>query len=221
MNFWETITGNDLTREFKGFETRAEALPADYRAAWQQIKANLWPYGDFTGRNLIPILDGVLGLLEETAADGLNIHDVIDEDIGGFCVALAGGKGARSHRDRWREQLNRNVARKLAQLGADVGIQDIIEGKKQWRAHLARVKALPPDYQIVYKEIQRYLFKIGPIDLSDGKLLSGIVDFFAEGAAGGKGVLELIGSDVAAFCDDLIKGSRTYADVYQESISRK
>jgi len=100
-----------------------------------------------------------------------------------------------------------------------VGIQDIIEGKRQWRAHMARVKALPPDYQIVYKEIQKYLFKVGPIDLPDGNLLSGIVEFFEEGVAAGKGVLELIGNDVAAFCDDLVKDSRTYADVYQESIS--
>ena len=100
-----------------------------------------------------------------------------------------------------------------------MGIQDIIEGKKQWRAHMARVKALPPDYQIVYKEIQRYLFKVGPVGLADGTLLSGIVDFFEEGVAAGKGVLELIGNDVAAFCDDLVKDSRTYADVYQESIS--
>jgi DNA-binding ferritin-like protein (Dps family) len=102
-----------------------------------------------------------------------------------------------------------------------VGIQDIIEGKKQWRAHMARVKALPPDYRIVYKEIQRYLFKVGPTDLLDGLLLTGIVDFFEEGVAAGKGVLELIGDDVAAFCDDLIKDSRTYADIYQESISGK
>jgi DNA-binding ferritin-like protein (Dps family) len=99
-----------------------------------------------------------------------------------------------------------------------VGIQDIIDGKKQWRAHMARVKALPPDYQIVYKEIQRYLFKVGPIDLSDGHLLSGIVEFFEEGVAAGKGVLELIGDDVAAFCDGLINDSRTYADIYQESL---
>jgi DNA-binding ferritin-like protein (Dps family) len=85
-----------------------------------------------------------------------------------------------------------------------VAIQDIIEGKKQWRAHMARVKALPPDYQIVYKEIQRYLFKVG-----GGNQLSGIADFFEEGAAAGTGVLELIGNDVAAFCDDLVKDSRT------------
>ncbi|MGI5290626.1 DUF1048 domain-containing protein [Nonomuraea polychroma] len=102
-----------------------------------------------------------------------------------------------------------------------MGIQDIIEGKKQWRAHMARVKALPPDYQIVYKEIQRYIFKVGPIDLLDGPLLSGIIDFFEEGVAANRGVLELIGNDVAAFCDDLIKDSRTYADIYQETISGK
>jgi DNA-binding ferritin-like protein (Dps family) len=100
-----------------------------------------------------------------------------------------------------------------------VSIQDIIEGKKQWRAHLARVKALPPDYQIVYKEMQRYLFKVGPVDLADGQLLPGIVDFFHEGAAAGKGVMEVTGHDVAAFCDGLIKDSRTFAEVYQQAAS--
>ena len=61
MNFWETITGSDLTREWKAFEARAEALPADYQAAWEQIKVHLFPYSGFTGRNLMPILDGTLG----------------------------------------------------------------------------------------------------------------------------------------------------------------
>ena len=117
MNFWETITGSDLTREWQAFEARAEALPADYRAAWEQIKVNVYPHSDFTGRNLTPIIDGVLGLLEETAADGLSVHEVLGDDIDGFCATLTGGEGARSYRDRWREQLNRNVARKLGRLG--------------------------------------------------------------------------------------------------------
>jgi DNA-binding ferritin-like protein (Dps family) len=90
-----------------------------------------------------------------------------------------------------------------------VGIQDVIEGKKQWRAHMARVKALPRDYQVVYKEIQKYLFKVGWGDSPDGRPLSGIVDFFEEGVAAGQEVLELIGSDVAAFCDDLVRDSRS------------
>ncbi|WP_433790731.1 DUF1048 domain-containing protein [Actinoplanes sp. CA-252034] len=100
-----------------------------------------------------------------------------------------------------------------------MSIHDIIQGKKQWRAHVARVKALPPDYRIVYREMQKYLFKVGPVDLADGTLLTGIVDFFEEGAAAGKGVRQLIGADVAAFCDDLIGDSRTFADVYQDSVS--
>ncbi|CAM3520876.1 DUF1048 domain-containing protein [Paenibacillus lupini] len=100
-----------------------------------------------------------------------------------------------------------------------MSIQDMIKGKKEWRAHVARVKALPQDYQFVYKEIQKYFFKVGPVELTEGMgLLSGIVDLFEEGAALGKGVLEVTGSDVAAFCDDLIKDSKTYADIYQESI---
>jgi DNA-binding ferritin-like protein (Dps family) len=92
-----------------------------------------------------------------------------------------------------------------------VSIHDVIEGKKQWRAHMSRVKALPPDYQIVYREIQRYLFRVATTDSPAGRLLSGLVDFFEEGAATGRGVLELIGKDVAAFCDDLVRDSRACA----------
>lgn len=103
-----------------------------------------------------------------------------------------------------------------------MSIQDIIEGKKEWRLHMARVKALPRDYQIVYKELQKYLFKVGPVDLTEGtELLSGIVDLFEEGTASKKSVLEVTGSDVAAFCDDLIKDSKTYADIYQEAAQKE
>jgi DNA-binding ferritin-like protein (Dps family) len=117
MNFWESVTGSDLTREWKAFEARAAVLPPDYQAAWSQMKGHLLPYGGFTGRNLMPILDAALGLLEEAAADGQGIAEVLGEDIAGFCAALAGGEGARTYRDRWREALNRNVARKLGRLG--------------------------------------------------------------------------------------------------------
>jgi DNA-binding ferritin-like protein (Dps family) len=99
-----------------------------------------------------------------------------------------------------------------------VKIKEIIEGKKAWQAHMARVKVLPQDYQIVYNEIQKYLYKVGPVEPTDGtSLLFGIIDLFEDGASLGKGVLEVTGRDVAAFCDDLLKDSKTYADIYQES----
>ncbi|GAB7039142.1 MULTISPECIES: DUF1048 domain-containing protein [Catenuloplanes] len=117
MSFWETVTGSDLTREWNDFDARAAALPAGHRAAWEQIKTHLFPYGNFTGRNLSPIADAALGLLEEAAADGRGADEVLGDDIPGFCAALAGGEGARTYRDRWRAQLNRNVARRLGRLG--------------------------------------------------------------------------------------------------------
>ena len=102
-----------------------------------------------------------------------------------------------------------------------MGIRDIIDGKREWRAHVARVRALPPDYRIVYGELQKYLFKVGPVSLTEGDLLSDLVDFLESGVASGQGVIELIGPDVAAFCDGLIGDSPTHADRYQDSIRKE
>ena len=113
MNFLEKVTGSDMTKEMKTFESRVKKLPADYQEAWEKINANLWPHSDFTGRNLMPILDDVLGLLEETAADGQGVREVLGDDIKGFCSALAGEEGVKSFRDKWREQLNSNISKKL------------------------------------------------------------------------------------------------------------
>ncbi|WP_026929715.1 DUF1048 domain-containing protein [Glycomyces tenuis] len=116
MNFWERVTGSDLAGDWRAFEARAAALPDDYHPAWEQIKIHLMPHGDFTGRNLTPIVDGVLGLLETTAADGQSAEEALGDDIPAFCAALVGDDGVKDYRDRWRRQLNRNVARKLSRL---------------------------------------------------------------------------------------------------------
>ena len=113
MDFWEKITGSDMTKAMKTFDLRAKKLPSEFQAAWKKINTCLWPQADFTGRNLMPILDGVLGLLEESAAEGQSVQDVLGDDINGFCSALTGDEGAKSFRDKWRVQLNNNVARKL------------------------------------------------------------------------------------------------------------
>jgi DNA-binding ferritin-like protein (Dps family) len=113
MNFWEMVTGSDMTKEMRAFESRVKKLPADYQASWEKINVNLWSNSDFTGRKLMPILDGVLGLLEEAAADGQSVREVLGDDVKGFCSALAGEEGVKSFRDKWREQLNNNIAKKL------------------------------------------------------------------------------------------------------------
>ena len=90
MNFWEKITGSDMTKEFKAFELRVSKLPADYQNAWDEINTNLSMYGDFTGRNLMPILNSVLDMLEEWAANEQNVKDALGNDIQSFCAELVG-----------------------------------------------------------------------------------------------------------------------------------
>lgn len=113
MNFWDRITGNDMNRQWRAFEVRAKKLPADFQSVWMQINANLWQRTDFTGRNIMPLLEGVLELFEEAAAEGRRVEDVLGGDIKGFCAALAGEQGAKTYRDRWRDQLNASILRKL------------------------------------------------------------------------------------------------------------
>lgn len=113
MNFWDRITGSDMTKEFKAFESRAKELPDDYKVAWEKIKENLWIHSDFTGRNLMPILEGALSMLEETAANGKTVQETLGDDIKSFCSELIGKDEANSYRDKWRKELNSNVAKKL------------------------------------------------------------------------------------------------------------
>lgn len=113
MNVWERITGSDITKAFAAFASRGEKLPAAYQAAWEEIQDNLMAYSDFTGRNLLPILDGVLGLLEEGAAHGQSVQALLGEDIKDFCAALAREEDGKNHQDRRRERLNNDIGKKL------------------------------------------------------------------------------------------------------------
>lgn len=79
--------------------------------------------------------------------------------------------------------------------------KEIIEEKKERYALQNAVKKLPKDYGIVYKEIQRYFFKIG---VSDLQVLGELLAIFEEGVKRNQAVLDVTGKDVAAFSDSLL-----------------
>ncbi len=114
MNFWDKVTGNDMKAEMKHFEDRVSKLSKEYQEAWAEIKNNLWIYSDFSGRNLIQIFENVVDILEEASLDSQSIEGLFGGDIKAFCDDIASGEGAKTFRDKWREQLNNNVARKLS-----------------------------------------------------------------------------------------------------------
>ena len=104
-----------------------------------------------------------------------------------------------------------------------MNLQEMINEKREWRGHVKRVNKLPKEYQIVYKEIQNYLFKVGPVNLrkNDFGILYELVDLFEISANEGKHVLAITGKDVARFADELIGDTPTYMDGVMEESNQK
>ncbi|WP_066399840.1 DUF1048 domain-containing protein [Neobacillus mesonae] len=96
-----------------------------------------------------------------------------------------------------------------------------LDDKREWKAMEARAKALPSEYHNAYNAIKKYFWTAGgPTDWKDcSRIFGGILDLFEEGAAEGKKVTDLTGKDVAAFCDELVKDSKTWRDKYRTKLN--
>ncbi|MBF8807813.1 MAG: DUF1048 domain-containing protein [Enterococcus lacertideformus] len=112
MNFYDKVTGKDIKRSFDALNSRVAQLPQKYQQAWDQIQEHIWVYTNFSGRNLVPILDAILELLEESALENSRIENIVGKDIEKFIATIANVQGAKNQRDKWRNQLNNTVAKK-------------------------------------------------------------------------------------------------------------
>ncbi|PKM72952.1 MAG: cytoplasmic protein [Firmicutes bacterium HGW-Firmicutes-16] len=100
-------------------------------------------------------------------------------------------------------------------------IKKMIESKREYKQQMARVKALPQDYQYVFKKIQghMWMFAAGAgYDMM--KIHYDLIELFESGAADGKHVLEITGEDVAAFCEELLRSASTYTENWRETLNR-
>jgi len=87
----------------------------------------------------------------------------------------------------------------------------IIGDKKEYRQMMRRVKLLPEEYQFTFEKIQKYMWNFASGDGFDMlKIQYDLIDLFEAGTADGKHVLEITGEDVAAFCNELLRNTKTY-----------
>ena len=94
-----------------------------------------------------------------------------------------------------------------------------LEQKKEWKEVQTRAKALPEEYRVVYDEIKNYVWQGGAMMSDPTNLFKRLVDMFEEGASTGKHVLDVTGSDVAAFVRELVRGEKTYVDDLHEKLN--
>ncbi len=97
----------------------------------------------------------------------------------------------------------------------------ILGDKKAWKATEARANALPRDYRIVYGEMKSYMWRFTWGDGMDiVALLTDVVGLFETSAAQGRTVLDVTGDDVAAFCDERLRGTASFQDTWRASLNR-
>lgn len=81
-----------------------------------------------------------------------------------------------------------------------------LDEKREYNEYIKRVKALPRDYRFAFKKIQSYLYNVN-LTGCDMKLFEALVELFEASASQGRAVIEIIGQDVAGFCDELVLAS--------------
>lgn len=100
-------------------------------------------------------------------------------------------------------------------------IKKLMGDKKEYKMMMARVDALPEDYQFVFKKIQNYMWNFATGNGMDMLHMQyELIDLFESGAADGRDVLEITGDDVASFADELVANARTYVAKYREDLNQ-
>lgn len=99
----------------------------------------------------------------------------------------------------------------------DTIIGDLHE-KKAYRQNEKRAKALPTEYAAAYKEIRNYIFNTSGIFSMEPLVV--LVDILEEAAANKKSVIEITGSNVAAFADELVRGVKSYQDQQRDKLNK-
>lgn len=100
-----------------------------------------------------------------------------------------------------------------------MSIKSIIKQKREWNQFKRSVKLLPDDYQFVYKQMQKYIFKTVNLNEEQAiELFTEIIKLFEQANYDGKHVLEVTGRDVASFCDSLTADYDNYMDEIQTEI---
>src|SRR4030042_2295234 len=78
--------------------------------------------------------------------------------------------------------------------------------KIDYKVYKKRIQTLPKDYQIVFKEIEAFMWNFA---LGSGRgmmsVLTDMLELFESGAQEGKNVLNIVGDDVSDFCAGLLK----------------
>ncbi len=98
-------------------------------------------------------------------------------------------------------------------------IKKMVNEKCAYKKMKQRAAALSEDYCYVFSKIESYMWN-NCIDSSMLYVIIGILELFENGERDGLSVSEIVGDDVAAFCDDILKEQgKTWMDKWRDKLN--
>lgn len=95
-----------------------------------------------------------------------------------------------------------------------------LDEKRAYRRFMKRVNALPKDYSYAFKKMRQYLYYTDLTEC-DGALFIDLVELLESSAAEGKAILDVVGEDVAGFCDELVRAAAPNALTPREKLNKE
>lgn len=111
-NIFRIITGlKEDKASWRRLQARAQALPPDYRFVYKKMQGYMMNFAGGDGMDVVRLCESIAELLEEGAADGKNVRDVIGNNPAEFCDELM--KDANTWTGKLRISLNNSIAKRL------------------------------------------------------------------------------------------------------------
>lgn len=97
----------------------------------------------------------------------------------------------------------------------------VAQEKREYRAAMERVRALPEDYRFVYDKIQHYMWgHVAGDGMDMTVILADLVDLFEQGAADGRDVLDVTGPGRGCVLRRSAGRRETYRGTKQDALNR-
>ncbi|MED4295980.1 DUF1048 domain-containing protein [Priestia megaterium] len=94
-------------REYRVYKERVNQLPEDYKKAMKAIESYMWNFAK--GAGMLELLKNIVEMFENSASDGLNVRDVVGNDIAEFADSFLAEFPEETWIDKLRNKLRDSI----------------------------------------------------------------------------------------------------------------